>query len=166
MSRSIGRRQVTPSVLPSSLAQTFEHMGMILRPVPRHAPADKHVESSWCDGNGLCQCFLRLLDATALAEGRGEPAILVRVIRVSASAALSRLNRRVIFAGQVIANRDDERTPSACPTCLLEIAAHVLKRQHRDRRLVGQGQRTGGIGGRNRGEERMPLPSTKIFWWG
>jgi hypothetical protein len=35
------------------------------------SPADKHVESGWCDRNGLCQHFLCFPYATCLAEGRG-----------------------------------------------------------------------------------------------
>ena len=60
--------------VPSGAARTFEHMGAGLWPVPRQAPADKHVESGWCHRNGLCQHFLCFLYATCPAEGRSKPA--------------------------------------------------------------------------------------------
>src|SRR5580704_186950 len=85
-------------------------MGVVLWPVPRHAPADKHVESSWCHRNGVCQYFLCLLYATCLTEGRGKPAIHVRIIGVCADAALSRFHRGIVFAGQVITNRNIQQT--------------------------------------------------------
>src|SRR6516225_3716194 len=65
--------------------------------------------SGRCDRNGLIQHFLCFLDATSLAERRREPAILVRVIGVSTDTMLSGLNRSVIFAGQVIADRNIEQ---------------------------------------------------------
>lgn len=47
------------------------------RPMPRDSPANKHVEGGRRHSNGLCQHFLCFLYAAALAERRGEPAILV-----------------------------------------------------------------------------------------
>lgn len=82
---------------------------MVFRPMPWHAPTDKHIESGWCDRNGLCQHFLCFLYATGLAERRGEPAILVRVIGVRANATLSRLNRSIIFAGILESDGNDQQ---------------------------------------------------------
>ena len=47
---------------------------MVFRPTPGHPPADKHVELGRSQYNGRCQCFLRLLDASALTERRRQRA--------------------------------------------------------------------------------------------
>ena len=53
---------------PARLAQTFEHMGVVLRPHPRCALADIHVESASGDGEGLFEHFFCFGSATKLAE--------------------------------------------------------------------------------------------------
>ena len=57
------------STLRAGLAQTFEHMGVVVGPHPRNPPANSPLESAWQDSNSLPQCLLRLFDPTKLAEG-------------------------------------------------------------------------------------------------
>jgi len=54
--------------LPAGLAQTFERVGVVFRPHPRHVPADMHVERGRCDRDLLLQRFLRFVDPTELAS--------------------------------------------------------------------------------------------------
>ena len=72
-----GRRaKGTASLLPpAGLAQAHNHMRVVFRSHPRHAPADIHVEGARHNRDGLLQRFLRFLDPADLAERRGEPPI-------------------------------------------------------------------------------------------
>ena len=42
------------SLAPASLAQPFEHVGVVFWPMPRDTSADKHVEGGRRHSNGLC----------------------------------------------------------------------------------------------------------------
>jgi hypothetical protein len=60
------------SALPSSLAQSFERMGVVLRAVPRNSAADVEFERSGRNRDGLCQRFLSFANSADLAERRGK----------------------------------------------------------------------------------------------
>src|ERR1700720_3521008 len=66
----------------SSLAQTFDHVGVVFRSMPGHAPTNKCVERSRRDRDGLFQRFLRFRGPTDLAERRSEPTVSRRKIGV------------------------------------------------------------------------------------
>src|SRR6266404_7950584 len=53
------------STRPSGLAQTLDHVGMVFRPHPRHAPSYIHVEGG---GRDFLQRFLRFLGSSDLSE--------------------------------------------------------------------------------------------------
>jgi hypothetical protein len=66
---SHNRRNGRPSPLPpSGLAQTFEHVGVVFWPDPRHSIADIQVEGRWRYRNGPFQGFPRFWEAAQLAE--------------------------------------------------------------------------------------------------
>src|SRR6516165_11376521 len=72
----------TASILPpSSLAQAFEHVGLVFGPEPRETPSDIDLEGSWRDRDRFLQRCLCLLDATELTECCREPTIGQRVFR-------------------------------------------------------------------------------------
>ena len=70
------------SLLPAGFAQAFDYVGMVLRPKPRRALTDMHVERGRRDLYGLLQRFLRFFDPADLAEGGGEPAVGRREVGV------------------------------------------------------------------------------------
>jgi RibD C-terminal domain len=76
------RIALPPSTLPSGLVQALEHVGVVFRPMPRYAPADKYLERGRRDRNVLLERFLRFRGLTDLAEGRGDPAVGRRKIGV------------------------------------------------------------------------------------
>src|ERR1700731_231617 len=39
----------TGSTLPSGFAETLQHVGIVFRPLPGHAPTDIRVERRWCE---------------------------------------------------------------------------------------------------------------------
>jgi Protein of unknown function (DUF1614) len=66
------------SSLPAGLPQTVQHMGVVLRPMPRHPLRDAHVERGRRNCDSLFQRFFRFCGPTKLAECRGKPAIRQR----------------------------------------------------------------------------------------
>ena len=48
-----GTVRIGSRLSPSGLAQTFEEMGVVLRPMPGYALSDIHFERAWCDRDGL-----------------------------------------------------------------------------------------------------------------
>ena len=69
-------------VLPSGLAQTFEHVGMVFETMPRHAPPDIHVKGSRRDSDGFFKRFLCFGDSPELSECSSKPTIWRRKIRI------------------------------------------------------------------------------------
>src|ERR1700730_7892810 len=77
------------STRPSGLAQTLDHVGMVFRPVPGHAPADIHIERGRRDCDGFLERSLRFLGLADLPEGCGEPAICQWIVGVRADASFA-----------------------------------------------------------------------------
>ena len=69
-------------VSPSSLAQAFEHVGVVFRAHPWHALADIPLEQGRHNRYGLLQRFLCLFGPAELAERGSEPTVRVRKIGV------------------------------------------------------------------------------------
>src|SRR5260370_2044656 len=93
------------STLPSGLAQALEHVGVVFRPMPWYAPANKYLERGRRDCNGLLDRFLRFHGLTDLAEGGGEPAVGRRKIGVGSDPLFRRLDRRLVFAAEIKTQR-------------------------------------------------------------
>src|SRR5215472_7770776 len=95
-----------PSLTPAGLAQTFEHVGVVLRPKQRREPSDIHVERAGRDRDGLVEGFLCFFDAAQLAQRGGKPAVGLRVLGKSANCLLRVLGGGFIGAHKVMAQRD------------------------------------------------------------
>src|SRR3984893_2195273 len=96
------KRRRPGSALPSGLAQAFQHMRVVFWPVPRGALTGIHVERRWCDSDGLFQSLFRFVDPPRLAERRRAPEISGRQIGVRADCPPRRLERGIVFAGQIV----------------------------------------------------------------
>ena len=75
------------SPFPTGLAQTVDHVCMVFRPHPRHAPANTALKGGWHDRHGLLQRLFRFVDPTELTERGGEPTVRWAALRRSVSSA-------------------------------------------------------------------------------
>jgi len=73
MTVSCARDPSSSCLPPPGLAQAFEHVGMVFRPMPRDALMNEHVEYGRRDLDSLLYHLLRLHGSTELTQRRGKP---------------------------------------------------------------------------------------------
>jgi integrase/recombinase XerD len=94
-------RAQAASALPSGLAQSLDQVGVVFWPKPRHAVPDIHVECGRRERDGLSQRFLCFCRATELTERGGGPAIDHWKIGVRPDQLFGRLDRLLVFSGEI-----------------------------------------------------------------
>ena len=98
--RSLARTRAE-SALPSGLAQSLDQVGMVFWPKPRHTVSDIHVECGRRERDGLIQRFLCFRSPTELTKRGGRPAIDHRKIGVRPDQLFCRLDRLLVFSGEI-----------------------------------------------------------------
>src|SRR5262249_32669677 len=97
---------------PAGLAQAVEHMLVILGAVPRNAFADVHLKrTAATDGHCFVERDARLVQASNLAERRGERAIYQRKVRMKAHHPSRGVDCRLVVAGKIMGDSHAVEVP-------------------------------------------------------
>ena len=88
--------------MPSSLAQTFEQVGVVFRPMPGDAVADIHVERCRSESDRLVQRLLHFCNVTELAERCSEIAMGCREFGKRPNQPPCSLDGAIVGARQII----------------------------------------------------------------
>src|SRR6516162_8243897 len=98
-------RQLSGSPLPAGLAQSFEHMLVIVGPKPGWALAHKPLKGGGSKRTRPVERSLCLVAFAELAKRCGENAVRRRKLRVSANRQLRRIPGGSVFANEIVAQR-------------------------------------------------------------
>jgi hypothetical protein len=89
------------SAFPSSIAQTFECVCIVLRPMPGRTPTNVEIERSRRYRDRLCQCLSRLLEPAGLAEGGSKPTVDERMIGISSDHPSRSIDASFVIATEI-----------------------------------------------------------------
>ena len=85
-------------------------MEMVLRPKPRDAVSDIHLECGWREMDRFIQRFFGFSFAPKLAESGGSPTVNHWEIRIRPTQAFRCFDSRFVFAGKIQPARDMKQT--------------------------------------------------------